>query len=516
MKWEIYFVRVINNALPLPVRLSLKRFIDDACHTKRIHSYLGYLIPYEFVPNGRSHRSRLHYRTTIPCPVLRGHDNRGRAAALDKCSQIHECEKMKRWIVFSLGVVLLLASGVAVQSQTKKRPVKPDRTPDAASKEPPAPSGLDAERLARIPDRMKSFVARGRAAGIVTLLAHRGKILQLSAIGVQDLESKTPMKEDTIFQIASMTKPITCVGVMILAEDGLLAITDPVEKFLPAFAKLQIREKKEGEDLEEVRKPKRPITIRDLMTHTSGMGSGYPEDFKDLFDKRDRPLAEAVDAFPTRYLDFEPGTKWSYSNMGIATLGRIIEIVSGKSYEAFLDERIFKPLGMNDSYFFVPESLRSRIATIYRLEGEKLSKADVDLYRIGAKYPAPEAGLYSTAQDLFRFYQMMLGGGALDGKQILSKASVELMTRVHTGDLKAGFSPGIGYGLGWAVVRNVEGMFRLNSIGTYGHGGLYHTYGFVDPQKELIGVILMQRLSGDGDMANEFNAFMTMAAVAVN
>ncbi|MEO6725221.1 MAG: serine hydrolase domain-containing protein [Blastocatellia bacterium] len=434
---------------------------------------------------------------------------------------------MKGLIVFCLNFALVVGNGVAIQAQSKTKPAKPGRTPDAASKissasgSPSAsPSAsINAERLARIPERMKWFVEHGRSAGIVTLVAHRGKVVQLSAIGVQDLESSAPMKEDTIFQIASMTKPITCVGVMILAEDGLLAITDPVEKFLPAFANLQIREKKEGEDLEEVRKPKRKITIRDLMTHTSGMGSGYPDGFKDLFDKRDRTLAEAVDAFPTRFLDFEPGARWSYSNMGIATLGRIIEVVSGKSYEAFLEERIFKPLAMNDSHIFVPESKRSRIATIYKLDGEKLSKADVDLYRTGAKYSAPEAGLYSTAPDLFRFYQMMLNwglsGNMPDSKRILSKAAVELMTQVHTGDLKAGFSPGIGYGLGWAVVRNVEGMFRLNSIGTYGHGGLWKTYGFIDLRKELIGVILMQRLDGDGDMADEFSAFMTMAAAAV-
>jgi CubicO group peptidase (beta-lactamase class C family) len=422
---------------------------------------------------------------------------------------------MKGLIVFCLNFALLMTNGIAIQAQSKNRPAKPGKTSDAPAKAPASPASIDAERLARIPERMKSFVEHGRAAGIVTLLAHRGKVIQLSAIGVQDLESNAPMKEDTIFQIASMTKPVTCVGVMILAEDGLLAITDPVEKFLPAFANLQIREKKEGEDLEEVRKPKRKITIRDLMTHTSGMGSGYPDGFKELFDKRDRTLAEAVDAFPARFLDFEPGVRWSYSNMGIATLGRIIEVVSGKSYESFIEERIFKPLAMNDSHFFVQESKRSRIATIYKLEGDRLGKADVDLYRIGAKYPAPEAGLYSTAPDLFRFYQTMLNGGALDGKRILSKASVELMTQVHTGDLKAGFSPGIGFGLGWAVVRNVEGMFRLNSIGTYGHGGLWKTYGFVDPQKELVGVILMQRLSGDGDMADEFSAFMTMAAAAM-
>lgn len=431
---------------------------------------------------------------------------------------------MKVLIVFCLNFALVVGNSIAIQAQSKTKPAKAGRTPDATSKTSSGSSGspsgsIDPERLARIPERMKSFVKGGRAAGIVTLLAARGKVVQLSAIGMQDLESSAPMKEDTIFQIASMTKPITCVGVMILAEDGLLAITDPVEKFLPAFANFQIRERKEGEDLEEVRKPKRKITIRDLMTHTSGMSGGYPDGFKDLFDKRDRTLAEAVDTFPTRFLDFDPGARWSYSNMGIATLGRIIEVVSGKSYEAFLEERIFKPLAMNDSHIFVPEAKRSRIATIYKLDGDKLSKADVDLFRAGAKYSAPEAGLYSTATDLFRFYQMMLNGGLSgnmpDGKRILSKAAVELMTQVHTGDLKAGFSPGVGYGLGWAVVRNVEGMFRLNSIGTYSHGGLWKTYGFIDPRKELIGVILMQRLSGDGDMADEFSAFMTMAAAAV-
>lgn len=432
---------------------------------------------------------------------------------------------MKRLAVIGLALALL-ANGLTVNTANAQSKNKDSRSgksgksgtasnPSANSASKPA-AGIDSERLARIPERMKSFVDRGRAAGMVTLIAHRGKVIQLSAIGVQDLESNAPMKPDTIFQIASMTKPITAIGVMVLAEEGKLAITDPVEKFLPAFANLQIREKKEGEDLEEVRKPKRKITIRDLMTHTSGMSSGYPDGFKDLFDKRDRTLAEAVDAFPTRFLDFEPGLRWSYSNMGIAVLGRIIEIVSGKSYEHFLEDRIFKPLGMNDSHFFVPENKRSRIATIYKLEGEKLSKADVDVFRAGAKYPAPEAGLYSTAPDLFRFYQMMLGGGVVDGKRILSKAAVDLMTRVHTGDLKAGFSPGIGFGLGWAVVRNEEGMFRLNSIGTYGHGGLWKTYGFVDPQKELIGVILMQRLSSDGDLADEFSAFMTMVAAALN
>ncbi|MFN0084534.1 MAG: serine hydrolase domain-containing protein [Blastocatellia bacterium] len=407
-------------------------------------------------------------------------------------------------------LLLLFVCGLSARGFAQSTPGrKPAAAPAVKSR------GIDAARIEQLRLRMRSFVDRGRAAGIVTLVAHRGQVVDLTAVGQRDSEGQTPMKTDSIFQIASMTKPVTAVGIMILAEDGLLAITDPVQKYLPKFAEQQLLTKTEDGELQEVRKPARSITIRDLLTHTSGMGGGYPDPIKGLFDKRDRSLAEAVDLFPQRPLEFEPGSRWGYSNMGIATLGRIIEIVSGKSYEEFIDERVFAPLGMKDSHFFLPEEKRERVAVIYRYEGNTLSRSDVDLYRAGAKYPAPEAGMYSTAQDLFKFHQMMLSGGALNGRRVLSRASVDLMTQVHTGNLAAGFSPGMGFGLGWSVVRNVTGMFRLNSIGTYGHGGLYHTYGFVDPRKELIGVILMQRLSSDGDMADEFSAFLTMAAAAV-
>jgi len=439
-------------------------------------------------------------------------------------------------VIFVLFLSLIIHHASAAQSpapQTRKpapsAPSTAAQSPQKKKTESSAPGKgrpLDASRIALIADRMKSFVDQGRAAGIVTLVARRGEIVSQNAVGFQDLEKRTPMVGDTIFQIASMTKPVTAVGIMILVEDGMLSINAPVQKYLPNFAsilmKVEARERESGSqehELSEIRKPSRPITIRDLMTHTSGMGGGYPEALKDLFDKRDRTLAEAVEAFPQLKLEFEPGTKWGYSNMGIATLGRIIEVVSGKSYEEFISERIFQPLGMKDSHFFPPEIKYDRIATIYQYTGQRgaegLKKADVDLYRAGAKYSSPEAGLYSTAPDLFNFYQMMLNGGSLSGKRILSKSSVDLMTRVHTGDLKAGFSPGMGFGLGWSVVRDVEGMFRLNSIGTYGHGGLYRTYGFVDPQKELVGIILFQRLSNDGDMADEISAFVAMASAAV-
>lgn len=419
---------------------------------------------------------------------------------------------MKRIIAVGLaGLALLSAPVSSIAQPATGKPVRSAPANRASGRAP----GIDNARLARIPARMAAFVTRGRAAGIVTLVAHRGRVVNLSAVGVQDLESQTPMRTDTIFQVASMTKPVTAVGIMILVEDGLLALSDPVEKHLPAFADIQLAEKKEGEEVESVKQPARKITIRDLLTHTSGMGGGYPPGLADLFNKRDRTLAEAAAAFPQRRLEFEPGTRWGYSNMGIATLGRIIEVIAGQSYEEFIAARIFQPLGMTDSHFFVPESKHPRIAAVYKLEGDKLARAEVDLYRAGAKYPAPEAGLYSTAPDLFRFYQMMLNGGVFNNQRILSRHAVELMTRVHTGELPAGFAPGVGFGLGWSVVRNVEGMFRLNSIGTYGHGGLWRTYGFIDPQKELVGVILLQRVSSDGDLADEISAFVALVSAAV-
>jgi CubicO group peptidase (beta-lactamase class C family) len=404
-------------------------------------------------------------------------------------------------------------------------------TPTALAAPPPAPpppaaapkldpnaaaqAGMDAERLARIAPRMQAFVDAHTAAGFVTLVARRGRLVTLDAVGVQDLDTRAPMREDSIFQIASMTKPITAAAVMMLMEEGKLAITDPVEKHLPEFRGQWMVDHRDGDTALALKRPPRLVTLYDLLTHTSGMAGGFPAGLSDIFQRRQRTLAEAVAAYSQQPLEFEPGARWRYSNMGIATLGRIIEVVSGMPYEQFLARRIFEPLGMNDSFFFPPEDKYARIASVYDTADGKLVKADIDLYRKGAKYPAPEGGLYSTAPDLLRFYQMMLNGGALDGKRLLSKSAVEVMTQVHTGELEAGFAPGMGYGLAWSVVRSPQGIFRGNSVGAYGHGGAYRTYGFIDPRKELIGIILYQRVSGGGDLADEINAFIALANAAI-
>lgn len=380
-------------------------------------------------------------------------------------------------------------------------------------------SGLDTGRLAKIAPRMQHYAGRGQIAGNVTLVARHGQVVHLNAVGWQDVENKKPMKTDSIFQVMSMTKPVTAVGIMMLAEQGKLAVSDPVERHLPEFKGQMMVESRAGGEV-KLRKPSRTITIRDLMTHTSGMPGVLPDGAPDLYTKMNRTLAEAVLLFSQQPLEFEPGSKWQYSNSGIATLGRIIEVVSGKSYENFIATEIFQPLGMKDSFFFPPEDKIGRIALVYRSENGKLSRADGSIlggdsaqYRRGAKFPAPEFGLYSTASDLAAFYQMMLNGGEYKGSRLLSPASVDVMSRVHTAEIpKAGWWQGGSYGLAWEVIHQPLGTATLMSPGTYFHGGAFGTHGWIDPKKDLVGVYMVQRTSGGDDARN---AFMAMANAAV-
>src|SRR6185295_8761316 len=292
--------------------------------------------------------------------------------------------------------------------------------------------------LSKIRSEFQDYVDRHQTAGTVTLVAHRGKVVSLEAVGFQDLEAKTPMKPDSLFQIASMTKPVTAMGIAMLEEEGKLSIDDPVEKHLPEFRGQQIIQKREGSTI-TLGKPSRPITVKDLLTHTSGLRGGSPPGFGDLYSKRNRTLAEATIAISQWPLEFEPGTKWAYCNTGIDTLGRLIEVCSGKSYEAFLEERLFRPLGMKDTFFYPDPEQKKRVATLYKKDKDKLARSENFLGdAVGGKFPLPAGGMFSTAPDMLKFYQMMLNKGAADGKRYLSEAGVERMTRNHTGELRAG------------------------------------------------------------------------------
>lgn len=378
----------------------------------------------------------------------------------------------------------------------------------------PAKVGMDGARLGAIPERMRQHVKQGTVSGVVTLVQRRGAIVHLEAVGLQDMEKQTPMKTDTIFEVMSMTKPVTAVGIMMLMEEGRLALTDPVEKYIPEFrGQMVIAEQdlaKQEKDKTVLKKPARPITIRDLLTHTSGLAEMPPEAMEGVtfYYKMNRTLAEAVTLFSQMPLQFEPGTKWSYSNPGIATLGRIIEVVSDQPYEKFLDERVFKPLGMKDSFFFPTPDKYNRIASVYIADKGKLQNMGDGIYRKGAKYPMPEGGLYSTATDLAAFYQMMLGKGTYNGKRLLSPASVSVMTSVHTAETSQT------WGLGWNVAARPSATLPLVSTGTFSHGGAFGTYGFVDAKKDLVGVFLVQRMGGGTEAV--LNSFLAMAESAVN
>jgi CubicO group peptidase (beta-lactamase class C family) len=385
-----------------------------------------------------------------------------------------------------------------------------------ADKIDPASAGMNPERLARIPMRMKEFVDAGKTAGVVTLVMRHGHIASLAAVGYQDLEHKTPMKVDSIFRIMSVTKPITSAGVMALVDDGRLSLLDPVENFVPEFKGLRVNPcgSRVGHNCELVM-PLRPVNVLDLMTHTSGLGDGGG---RGGAAAAPNSRTEQVAGTASRAtLLFQPGTAWNYSNFGIAVLGQIIEVVSGKPYDRFMAERFFEPLGMKDTFFDVPSDKSSRVATIYTFADGKLKPLERPAPQ-GARIPSPDSGLLSTAADLARFNQMMLNQGILNGKRVLSAAATEAMTTSYTGDIPAGYAPGVGQGYGYEVVREALGMYRYTSIGSFEKAGVYRTYVWVDRAKDMVGTILMQRNTGGpaADLADEVNIFMAMAAAAID
>jgi CubicO group peptidase (beta-lactamase class C family) len=377
----------------------------------------------------------------------------------------------------------------------------------------PAARADDAALSKRVQADMKPFIEKAEASGIVTLVGDADGVLSLKALGLRNIDKGLPMRPNTVFRIASMTKPITAIGIMMLADEKKLAIDDPVEKHLPEFRGQMLVEKREGDTL-TLKKPARPITLRDLLTHTSGLPGAPPVGLADLYARRNHTLAEGVMAYSQRPLDFEPGSAWAYCNTGIDTLGRVIEVVSGQSYEAFLKERLFDPLGMVDTTFYpAPEQLE-RTALTYARKDDKLVPAGVPLIGppAGAKYPVPAGGLYSTALDLAKLYRMMLGKGSLGGRRYLSEASVAAMTKVQTGDLKTGFTDGMAWGLGFGVVREPTGINEPLSAGTFGHGGAFGTQAWIDPHKKRFAILMIQRAGLKNSDGSEMRAALQKAA----
>ncbi len=385
----------------------------------------------------------------------------------------------------------------------------------------PESVGMSAERLARIRPAIGKYIAEDKIAGAVTLVARRGQVVHLEAVGLMDRENGKAMRTDTIFRIYSMTKPITCAALMTLYEEGHFQLTDAVAKFIPAFAGLKVYAGGDRSNL-QLADLERPVTIHDLLTHTSGLT--YPfleygpvEELYRELDKLVAPLPEFVAALTELPLAFQPGTAWRYS-AAHDVLAHLVEVLSDQPFDAALRERLFEPLGMVDTGFCVREGALDRFAVMYGSANlEDGAVTWTDWFRLAAeganeclarpeesREAAPHSvlrgghGLVSTAADYCRFAQMLLSNGELEGARILSRKTVELMTTNHLRpdvmpyEIHGMYSPGRGYGLGVGMVTDLGQSQMLGSAGAYSWSGIASTHFWVDPREQLVGIQMAQ------------------------
>jgi CubicO group peptidase (beta-lactamase class C family) len=392
----------------------------------------------------------------------------------------------------------------------------------------PETVGLAANRLATIRAVMDRHVAEKKMAGAMGLIARRGKIAYQETYGMADIEAGKPMRLDTIHRIYSMSKPITSVAVMMLYEEGKFQLNDPVAKFLPEFAKMQIaveeKDPQTGKPVMKTVAAKRPITVRDLLRHTAGLSYGVFGDT--LVDQEYRKakilgqlnLAEFVTQLAAIPLQYEPGTRWHYS-VSVDVLGRLVEVLSGKPFDQFLQERIFTPLDMRDTGFFVPAEKKDRLAKLYSPTREgNIQPAPICATRQECYEKFPDAvpsflqsmgmqsgggGLVSTATDYLHFCQMLLNQGQYEGRRLLSRKTVQLLSSDNLGSLP-GMAPGYGFGLGFAVSKAPGEAGMLGSPGEYNWGGAAGTKFWIDPQEEMIGIFMIQILPNTVDYGSEF------------
>ncbi|HVR69728.1 MAG TPA: serine hydrolase domain-containing protein [Vicinamibacteria bacterium] len=395
--------------------------------------------------------------------------------------------------------------------------------------------GLSSERLRRLTAVVKRYVDEGRVAGVVTLVARGGKLAHLEAAGQADREAGVPMRTDTIFRIASMSKAVTSVAAMMLVEEGRLGLADPVFRYIPSFKKTTVFVAAPAGAVPgtpvSVVPAKREITVRDLLTHTSGLSYGWgaaEPQYKAAgvlgwyFADKGEPIAAAIDRLPSLPFEAQPGEKYVY---GFSTdvLGAVVEKASGLSLDEFFETRIFQPLGMSDTHFYLPPTKKSRLAAVYSARDGALVRAPDEGTGQGAYVDGPRqafsggAGLLSTARDYARLLQALLGGGELDGVRILGPKTVELMTSNHVGTLfseaRSGF--GVGFGLGFEIVEHVGRAGRHGSVGEFGWGGAYYTGYWADPQEKLVAVFMAQLLpSGGLDLQGRFRTLVYQSIVA--
>jgi CubicO group peptidase (beta-lactamase class C family) len=375
----------------------------------------------------------------------------------------------------------------------------------------PESMGFSRQRLGRINRVMQQYVEDKKLAGIVTLIARHGKVVHFDKFGMADISGKKPMQTNSLFRIYSMTKPITSTAVLMLFEEGRFRLTDPVHQYIPAFKDVKVLDNAINSDKRLI-EPSRSITIRDLLTHTAGLSYGFDDNFyidelyrRYVFAKQDRnpnmTLEEMVTEIARIPLTFHPGSNFRYS-MATDVLGYLVQLVSGLPFEDFLKQRIFDPLAMVDSAFYVPPEKVGRFTVVYgpdKKGGMKaVEQAEGSRYLNPPKAPSGGGGLVSTTQDYLRFCQMLLNYGELEGVRLLGRKTVELMTLDHLpASVDCFGNPHLGFGLGVSVLRDLAKSQNLGSAGNYGWGGAANTDFWIDPKENLIGILMLQYMPRD-------------------
>lgn len=367
--------------------------------------------------------------------------------------------------------------------------------------------------LPGVEDAMQELIAKDEIAGSVTAVVSPDAVLHLAATGFADVAAKRPMTTDTLFWIASMTKPVTGVAILMLQDEGKLSVADPVAKYLPEFAGLKTPSGKPAD-----------ITITQVLTHTSGLGEAAGPAAQQA-----RTLADLVPIWLAAPMQYEPGAQWKYTQSGINAAARIVEVVGGTTFDMFVQQRIFDPLGMTDTTFYPTDAQRARLATAYAKDKETGALEPVPPRAdFGSRDRPPQGhgGLYSTAPDYARFARMLLNAGSLDGRRYLSEAAMRFLGTPQTGDLPTGFfqsdtygnrGANYGWGLGTSILRTPhEGVAAMLSPGSYGHGGAWGTQAWIDPVKKVGYVLMVQRSNfPNSDASDVRRAFQQAAADAL-
>lgn len=430
-----------------------------------------------------------------------------------------------------LGIAILsfgLMASLPSAAQTANR-----HTPDATLVKPEI-VGFSSERLENLHALIQNEIDQKQLAGAITILARHGKIIDYRTYGQRDLASNTPMTKDTIFRDYSMTKPVTGVAMMILYEEGKWLPTDPISKYIPEFANLKVFDGVDKEGKPILVDPDHAPTMRELMSHSAGFSYGSGKTVVDAMykDKKVRDAAtlqEMIDRLATIPLNYQPGKGWTYS-LSMDIEGYIVEKLSGETLPDFMRDHIFNPLGMKDAGFFVPQEKRSRFATNYRDNAQdQLVVTDAGSpptdYTAQPTAPSGGGGLVSTAEDYYRFAQMLANGGELDGKRILSPATVKLMTSNHlpanllTGEFGIGqhiMRPGFGYGFNCAVIFDPPEANMPDGKGTFFWDGAAGTWFWVDPTSDIVFVGMIQRMGGHDNHNLLYRSHATVYGALVN